>query len=138
MQACYEQAIQTEPDDVSHHQGLLRGLMDLGQHSKALTHCTGAIAERKSWGVQLNTYQIEAAWKLGNWNKLQTYIKADKGSRNWPVALGRVLLAAKDKKDSDFFHQLQLIRQDQMGPLSAASMEKGSYQRGYEYIVRYQ
>ena len=46
MQACYEQAIQTEPDDVTHHQGLLRGLMDLGQHSKALTHCTGAIAER--------------------------------------------------------------------------------------------
>ena len=46
MQACYEQAIQTEPDDVSHHQGLLRGLMDLGQHSKALHHATGAIAER--------------------------------------------------------------------------------------------
>ena len=52
------------------------------------------------------------------------------------MSLGTVLLAAKDKRENEFFKQLQLIRQDQMGPLSAASMEKGSYQRGYEYIVR--
>ena len=30
---------------------------------------------RKGWGVQLNTYQIEAAWKLGNWEKLKTFVK---------------------------------------------------------------
>lgn len=33
--------------------------------------------------------------------------------------------------------QLKCVRNEQMGPLSAASMEGGSYQRGYEYIVRY-
>jgi hypothetical protein len=32
--------------------------------------------------------------------------------------------------------QLEVVRREQMGPLSAASMESGSYQRGYEYIVR--
>ena len=31
---------------------------------------------------------------------------------------------------------LHLVRNDLMGPLSAASMEMGSYHRGYEYIVR--
>ena len=31
---------------------------------------------------------------------------------------------------------LQLVRNDLMGPLSVASMETGSYHRGYEYIVR--
>ena len=33
------------------------------------------IVSRKGWGVQLNTYQIEAAWKLGNWEKLKTFVK---------------------------------------------------------------
>ena len=40
------------------------------------------------------------------------------------------------QKEEGFFQQLQVLRQEQMGPLSAASMEIGSYQRGYEYIVR--
>ena len=37
---------------------------------------------------------------------------------------------------AEFSQQLHAVRSAQMGPLSAASMETGSYQRGYEYIVR--
>ena len=33
--------------------------------------------------------------------------------------------------------RLSKVRAEQMGPLSTASYEQGSYQRGYEYIVRY-
>ncbi len=41
-------------------------------------------------------------------------------------------------QDGDQFEQqLKVIRRTQMGPLSAASMESGSYQRGYEFIARY-
>lgn len=35
-----------------------------------------------------------------------------------------------------FQSRLSKVRSEQMGPLSTASLEQGSYQRGYEYIVR--
>ena len=35
-----------------------------------------------------------------------------------------------------FVEQVKLLRALQMGPLSAASMEMGSYFRGYDYIIR--
>ena len=40
------------------------------------------------------------------------------------------------QNESEFKHQLRIVRNQQMGFLSAASMESGSYQRGYEHIVR--
>ncbi|XP_045160246.2 serine/threonine-protein kinase ATR-like [Mercenaria mercenaria] len=136
LQTCYEQAIQSEPDDLSNHQGLLRCLMDLGQPSQTLHHATGVIANRKAWAPHLLPYQVEASWKLGNWTDLENFTKVDKTSRSWPLMLGRILLAAKAKKEEDFLQHLQIARQEQVGPLSAASFEMGSYQRGYEYIVR--
>ena len=33
--------------------------------------------------------------------------------------------------------KLRKLYSDQMGPLCAASLEQGSYQRGYDYIVRW-
>ncbi len=57
-------------------------------------------------------------------------------SHNWNVRLGKVLLAAKHKDDQEFSKHLRMLRNDLMGPLSAASMEVGSYHRGYEYIAR--
>ncbi len=35
-----------------------------------------------------------------------------------------------------FLARLSKVRGEQMVPLSTASLEQGSYQRGYEYIVR--
>ena len=35
-----------------------------------------------------------------------------------------------------FQTQLRQVRSEQMGPLSASSMEVGSYKRSYEFIVR--
>lgn len=29
-----------------------------------------------SWSSQLNVYRVEAAWKLGQWDKMETYLKA--------------------------------------------------------------
>lgn len=40
------------------------------------------------------------------------------------------------QNESEFRNQLRIVRSQQMGFLSAASMESGSYQRGYEHIVR--
>ncbi|VDI06872.1 serine/threonine-protein kinase ATR [Mytilus galloprovincialis] len=135
-QACYEKAIDSEVDSVDHHKGLLQSLMELGQQNKALLHATGAIAERPEWAPHIRSYMVEAAWKLGNWDKLEKCIKSEKTGRNWAVGVGELLLSAKAKNEEKFMKHLQIVRREQIGPLSAASMESGSYQRGYQHIVR--
>ena len=35
-----------------------------------------------------------------------------------------------------FLSRLSKVRMEQMGPLCTASLEQGSYQRAYDYIVR--
>ncbi|XP_064607735.1 serine/threonine-protein kinase ATR-like [Liolophura sinensis] len=134
--ACYERAIQLEASNISLHQGLLRNYMDLGQQSTALVQVSGILAERPGWVDELNSYRVEAAWKLGSWSKLETFCTQEKQRTGWSVGLGRVLLAAKHRDEEEFFQQLKSLRGEQMGPLSAASMESGSYQRGYENITR--
>lgn len=135
-EACYERAVQLEPDEISHHHGWLRSLMELGQLNKALLHADGIIANNPSWSSQLNTYRIEATSKLGDWSKLESYVKLEKESNDWVVSLGKILLAIKDRQEESYQKYMNSARIEIMGPLSAASMESFSYLRGYEYIVR--
>ncbi|XP_033108232.1 serine/threonine-protein kinase ATR-like isoform X2 [Anneissia japonica] len=135
--ACYERAIQLEPDDVSHHKGSIRTMMDVGQLNIALYLVNSILEERPEWKSQLGSYRIDACWKLAKWDTLESHLQNEsEKSIDWKVGLGRVLLAAKKLDQEGFFKQLQIVRSEQMGPLSAASMEQGSYTRGYEYIVR--
>ena len=53
--ACYDRAIQLEPDDVSHFQGLLKSFMNLGQLSTSMELADGVSANKY---VQ-KTYQFE-------------------------------------------------------------------------------
>lgn len=61
----------------------------------------------------------------------------DRQSSTWGVRLGQLLLSAKKQDSEAFYEKLKLVRKEQVVPLSAASYECGTYQRGYEYIVRY-
>lgn len=47
-----------------------------------------------------------------------------------------MLVAAKKQDSEAFYEKLKIVRKEQVVPLSAASFECGTYQRGYEYIVR--
>lgn len=60
----------------------------------------------------------------------------DRKSSTWGVRLGQMLLAAKRRDAETFYDKLKLVRTEQVVPLAAASYETGTYQRGYEYIVR--
>lgn len=60
----------------------------------------------------------------------------DQQSSTWGVRLGQLLLSAKKQDAENFYEKLKLVRKEQVVPLSAASYECGTYQRGYEYIVR--
>ncbi|XP_025077039.1 serine/threonine-protein kinase ATR-like isoform X1 [Pomacea canaliculata] len=136
-QACYERALQIAPSELWPHQGLVRSLMEMGQLNKALLHTSGVLTKNPRWLHQLNQYRVEAAWKMCNWDTLNTMMKYENPGNNiWPLCIGRILMATKDRKEEEYQKHLHLARQEQMGPLSAASMEMGSYHRGYEYILR--
>ncbi|XP_073659836.1 serine/threonine-protein kinase ATR isoform X4 [Tursiops truncatus] len=134
--ACYDRAIQLEPDQIIHYHGVVKSMLGLGQLSTVITQVNGVHANRSEWTDELNTYRVEAAWKLSQWDLVENYLAADGKSTTWSVRLGQLLLSAKKKDITAFYDTLKLVRAEQIVPLSAASFERGSYQRGYEYIVR--
>ncbi|KAM5334463.1 serine/threonine-protein kinase ATR isoform 2-T2 [Glossophaga mutica] len=134
--ACYDRAIQLEPDQIIHYHGVVKSMLGLGQLSTVITQVNGVHANRSEWTDELNTYRVEAAWKLSQWDLVENYLAADWKSTTWSVRLGQLLLSAKKRDSTAFYDRLKLVRAEQIVPLSAASFERGSYQRGYEYIVR--
>ncbi|XP_067399504.1 serine/threonine-protein kinase ATR [Emydura macquarii macquarii] len=134
--ACYDRAIQLEPDQIIHYHGVVKSMLGLGQLSTVITQVNGVLANRPEWTSELNTYRVEAAWKLTQWDLLENYLAADVKSSIWSVRLGQLLLSAKNKNTAAFYETLKVVRAEQIVPLSAASFERGSYQRGYEHIIR--
>uniref|UniRef100_A0AAY5ESI2 Serine/threonine-protein kinase ATR n=1 Tax=Electrophorus electricus TaxID=8005 RepID=A0AAY5ESI2_ELEEL len=134
--ACYDRAMQLEPDQIMHYHGVMNSMLGLGQLSTVMTQVNGVLANRPRWKSDLNTYRVEAAWKLSKWDLVEDYLASDKKSNTWGVRLGQMLLAAKKQESECFYEKLKLARKEQVVPLSAASFECGTYQRGYEYIVR--
>ncbi|XP_052043584.1 serine/threonine-protein kinase ATR isoform X2 [Apodemus sylvaticus] len=134
--ACYDRAIQLEPDQIIHYHGVVKSMLGLGQLSTVITQVNGVHANRSEWTDELNTYRVEAAWKLSQWDLVENYLAADGKSTTWSVRLGQLLLSAKKRDTTAFYDTLKLVRAEQIVPLSAASFERGSYQRGYEFIVR--
>uniref|UniRef100_A0A8C9W423 Serine/threonine-protein kinase ATR n=1 Tax=Scleropages formosus TaxID=113540 RepID=A0A8C9W423_SCLFO len=134
--ACYDRAIQLESDQIAHYHGVLKSVLGLGQLSTVISQVNGVLASRYCWKSELNTYRVEAAWKLTRWDLLEDYVATDQKSSTWSERLGQMLLAAKKQDAETFYEKLKLVRKEQVVPLSAASFEWGTYQRGYEYIVR--
>lgn len=135
--ACYEHAVVVDSENIDHHHGLLRCLLELDQPSIALTYAMGITARQPNWTDQMNKYEVEAAWKLGQWDNLATFLDASEHTdRNWVVNVGQILLATKNKDQTTVLKHLKIAKNDLMVPLSAASMENGAYQRGYQSILR--
>ncbi|KAL6468384.1 hypothetical protein MHYP_G00240610 [Metynnis hypsauchen] len=134
--ACYDRAIQLESDQIVHYHGVMSSMLGLGQLSTVMTQVNGVLANRPQWKSDLNTYRVEAAWKLSKWDLLEDYLASEQKSNTWGVRLGQLLLTAKKQDLEAFQEKLKLARKEQVVPLSAASFECGTYQRGYEYIVR--
>ncbi|TKS86882.1 Serine/threonine-protein kinase atr [Collichthys lucidus] len=121
---------------IGHYHGVMTSMLGLGQLSTVITQVNGVLANKHQWKSELNTYRVEAAWKLGQWDLLEDYLSSERQSSTWGVQLGQLLLSAKKQDAETFYEKLKLVRKEQVVPLSAASYECGTYQRGYEYIVR--
>ncbi|KAJ3075069.1 serine/threonine-protein kinase M1 [Podochytrium sp. JEL0797] len=132
-QTCYEISLQTNPDEVRLHTGLINCLKNLGHLGSMLTHINGITATHPAWSAQLNQHGIEAAWRLGSWDTLDTLLAKDHQS-SFETDVGGILLHAKQPKFEAFTATLRRTREQLIAPLAAASME--SYSRAYDCIVK--
>lgn len=81
---------------------------------------------------KLKSFRKEAAWKLCKWDDVEELSK--ESSNDWNSCLCRIFAGLK--KQNDIREELNKTRSALMAPLSAASLEQGSYQRSYEILVR--
>lgn len=135
--SCYEQAVLEQPGMLGNHLGLLECQMNLGHLESCVSQASGIISRRPTWLRELNSVRVEAAWKLGHWDDLREFLQLEFGE-TFDTRLGSILSAASGGSLETFNEQLLSARSDIMDSLSTLSLESGSYQRGYMFIVRLQ
>jgi serine/threonine-protein kinase ATR len=173
--ACIEQILESNSDaksDVKQHETYVKTFISIGRHRNALNYLESLMTDKPEWKELLDSYRIEACWKLGSWNKLKQIVNLEshkiknekfdllndpKNSiesfkfektlkcptyNSFNANIGKLFALVVDRNEVQFYETLNLLREQQIGPLSAASMEAGgnSYQyiRGYEYVVNLQ
>ncbi|GAB6018708.1 hypothetical protein CHUAL_000384 [Chamberlinius hualienensis] len=135
---CYQRAIVSSPNDLQLCEGYLQCLMELDFPQTALVYSTGVLSQNTSWVRPMKSYQVEAAWKLASWETLDEYLESEEPlNPTWGYQIGKILASVSHRDKVRYLKELDICRQDQMLPLSAASLEDGSYERSYEYVLRF-
>ena len=150
-------------NDIRQHETYLKTFISIGRHRNALSYLEGLMIDRAEWKEALESYRIEACWKLGSWDKLKqvtnaklkdwSELSASSTSKellgivertntvnSFNAGIGKLFTLVAERNESEFNETLGILREQQIVPLSAVSMEAGgnSYQRGYEYVVKLQ
>jgi len=137
--------------------GYLNNLLTQHQFQHTIDQSTGIIVQYPTWINMLNPLRIEAAWKLSKWNLLEKFCSYQHEnipyeqinetskmnilhdlnvSKQFEEYVGKILCQAKKQNREQFYSELRLALNSLMGPISAASMEVGSYQRAYDYLSK--
>ncbi|CAF3491063.1 unnamed protein product [Rotaria socialis] len=140
--------------------GYLNNLLTQQQFQHTIDQATGIIVQYPTWTNMLNPLRIEAAWKLSKWNLLEKFCSHQKEnidlshneqrnesskmnilhdlnvSKQFEEYVGKILCQAKKQNREEFYSEFRLALNSLMGPISAASMEVGSYQRAYDYLAK--
>ncbi|KAJ3016848.1 serine/threonine-protein kinase M1, partial [Thoreauomyces humboldtii] len=132
-QTCYELFLQETPERLEHHIGLISCLKNIGHLETLLSHVQGVVTLQPKWATTLNSYAIEAAWRLGNWSTLERLLKEPYNER-FETAIGALLNTVRIGDDQEFENTLQRTRMMLTADLATASME--SYRRGYDTLVK--
>ncbi|KAJ3132201.1 serine/threonine-protein kinase M1 [Geranomyces variabilis] len=132
-QTCYELSLQTDPDNFDHHIGLINCLKNLGHLETLLTHVRGTASLHPQWAPKLNSYAIEAAWRLGSWDTLASFLEKPYGAR-FETSIGALLHAGRANDTDRYQMELRQARYSLIADVAAASME--SYRRGYDCMVK--
>ncbi|XP_076061506.1 serine/threonine-protein kinase atr-like isoform X2 [Oratosquilla oratoria] len=134
---CYERLC-VEEGTANVYQGMLRCFLNLNQPHSVLSIAHGLITNAKELEYSLNEYRVEAAWRLGQWDQLESWLNIPSSSCSWGIGIGTVLLAIRQKDEVRYQQCLRTLRSEQIAPLRTASMEQGAYQHSYPYILRLQ
>ncbi|CAF4345925.1 unnamed protein product, partial [Rotaria sp. Silwood2] len=140
--------------------GYLNNLLTQQQFQHTIDQSTGIIVQYPTWINMLNPLRIEAAWKLSKWNLLEKFCSYENEnlhlnhneqinesskmnilhdlhvSKQFEEYVGKILCQAKKQNREEFYSEFRLALNSLMGPISAASMEVGSYQRAYDYLAK--
>jgi serine/threonine-protein kinase ATR len=147
---CYEEAISKDPENVGLHVGLLKCFTKMGQLSAVLSQVRGLTSKHPDWTSQLLASRVECAWKLNQWDNLKEFLAiADENQHTnnttpklsagkFEFNLGKIFLSLQNEKEDEFKVNLDVARLAEIGPLSAAAMETGSYTSGYQHVVKLQ
>ena len=70
-------------------------------------------------------------------NDLYNIVERSNTNNQFNAGIGKLFVLVDERNEKEFNDTLCMLREQQIGPLSAVSMEAGggSYQRGYEYVV---
>ncbi|KAF9354246.1 serine/threonine-protein kinase M1 [Mortierella sp. AD094] len=129
----YEQGLQDDPGQLENHAGLYKCLENLGHYKMLLSCVQGDIQSYPDWEQQLTDWRVGSAWKVQNWETLESTLSRSVHS-SFETGLGQLLLNLRDNRISEFENHLQQVRCMLIPTLAAASME--SYSRAYDHIVQ--
>ncbi|XP_066955721.1 serine/threonine-protein kinase ATR [Macrobrachium rosenbergii] len=132
---CYERMCVSQSSEEI-YKGLLDCYLNLDQPHSVLNITSGLLSHRPELESSLSDYRVEAAWRLGQWNQLETLMEKGSSQLSWGTGIGQVFLAVRAQDATGYQNSLRKLRSQHITPMSAASMEKWAYQRAYPYILR--
>mmetsp|Transcript_2421 Transcript_2421/g.9105 ORF Transcript_2421/g.9105 Transcript_2421/m.9105 type:complete len:2544 (-) Transcript_2421:94-7725(-) len=135
---CYEQALTSDfsNDATTMTEGVLDCMRNLGHLKIMLRTVEGS----KLHGKSIQCYGVQAAWRLNDWDSVETYLHQVKNppiQQQFECQLSRCLLAFAQDNDYEYFQVcLKESRKAIMPSLRVACAE--SYTRAYPYLVQLQ
>eukprot|EP01117_Protostelium_nocturnum_P016014 TRINITY_DN6263_c0_g1_i1.p1 TRINITY_DN6263_c0_g1~~TRINITY_DN6263_c0_g1_i1.p1 ORF type:complete len:1383 (+),score=565.02 TRINITY_DN6263_c0_g1_i1:228-4151(+) len=129
-QACFDQCLQLDPNNLELKVGLLNCLRHLG-HLQTMLNIAQKEGSNSLDNTVLNSYAIQAAWRLGNWKELET-LTAQPTMEDFEVEVGKSLLAIKNGNENQLVGALTKARFEVMASLAVASAQ--SYETAYPLL----
>eukprot|EP00898_Chlorokybus_atmophyticus_P004675 jgi/Chlat1/5208/Chrsp33S05180 len=133
----YEQSLRADPFNLTNQLGMLNCLLNLGHLQALTTAVDGLLVRLPDQRKKLCNVAIEAAWRLGDWQRVDEYLQpwrsTDAADCGFGVELAKILLEMQRSAET-FGEKLVEAKKGLLPALSAASME--SHVRAYPTLVR--
>ncbi|KAG8798407.1 serine/threonine-protein kinase M1, partial [Serendipita sp. 399] len=128
-QSCWEVSLQSKPDDLDSHIGLLRCLRNLGHYDTMRTHLVGILSRNPTWSSSVEPFRLEGAWTAHDWTSLEKFVSSS-AKASPELSIARILLALRTRQQDAIEEALTKARVDFGQPIGSAG--PSAYRRTYE------